>query len=90
VILDARMWDKLEATPYGRYNGVEGEEYGMGEEERRAVEEGVRERMRQLGWDEYGVINDAKSAYEQHFGTKSGVLVTGKGKCRAFNIISNQ
>jgi len=87
VVFDACMWDKLAATPYGRYVGSEAE---LGEVERGRVEAGVRQRMAELGWDEYNVLNDSKAAYMQWFGDKSGVRIVEKNKNRPFNIVSNQ
>ena len=87
VSLDARMWDKLAATPYGRYVGGEA---ALSDEQRRAVEAGVRRRMAELGWDEYGVVNDSSAAYVQWFGERSGVRIVEKNKNRPFNIVNNQ
>ena len=87
VVFDACMWDKLAATPYGRYVGSDA---ALSEEESRRVEAGVRQRMAELGWDEYNVANDSGAAYVQWFGQRSGVLIVEKNKNRSFNIISNQ
>ena len=87
VVFDACMWDKLAATPYGRYVGSEA---ALSEEERGRVEVGVRQRMAELGWDEYNVVNDSGKAYVQWFGERSGVRIVEKNKNRPFNIVSNQ
>ena len=87
VVFDACMWDKLAATPYGRYVGSEA---ALSEVERGRVEAGVRQRMAELGWDEYNVVQDSGAAYAQWFGDRSGVRIVAKNKNRTFNIVSNQ
>ena len=87
TVFDACMWDKLAATPYGRYVGSEAV---LSDEERGRVEVGVRQRMAELGWDEYNVGKDSGPAYVQWFGERSGVRIVEKNKNRSFNIVSNQ
>ena len=80
------LWDKLVATPYGRYNT---EQSTLSEADRGRIEEGLREAVRKMGWEEYAVVSDSKEAYRQHFGEK-GVRIVGGGKTRGagYNIVT--
>ena len=97
VIFDAGMWDKLEATPYGRYNSLPSTPLPY-----ESIEAAVRERMRRLGWEQYSFDTESGAAYDQHFGSHSGKRIiagrrgggvaagTAAAAGRHFNIISNQ
>ena len=83
------MWDKLVATPHGRYNitpsSLTAADLGR-------IEEGVRGRVGRMGWDEYAVGREEWDAYKQWFGSR-GVKITDKGRTRGgrgYNIVSNQ
>ena len=83
------MWDKLVATPYGRYNTSPSTLTPL---DLRQIEEGVRGRVGRMGWDEYAVGREPWDAYQQWFGER-GVKITGKGRRargRGYNIVTNQ
>ena len=83
----APMWDKLVATPYGRYNSPGHE---LTPADCQVIEEGVRGQVKRLGWDEYEGPVGGPAAYKQHFG-RTGVKIVGGGKRRGveWNILNN-
>lgn len=84
----AQMWDKLVATPFGRYN-VDPDKSSLSLEHLTAIEQGVRRRMSAMGFDAYDFPTDHAVSYEQHFGSK-GKRIVRPIQSTAYNVISNE
>ena len=86
-IFPATMWDKLVATPYGRYNSPQ---HPLTAADCAAIEEGVRAETRKLGWDAYEAPVGSSEAYRQYF-RHGGVRIVkeGRRKGAAYNPVTN-